>query len=87
MVLGLATGLALVDADLGILGEPAARFEECERQIRAEYAFVPDAVYAQKRAEVMARFARRDPLFWSAPMRERYEAQARLNLARYRAEG
>lgn len=77
----------LVDADLGILGEPAARFDEFERQIRAEYAFVPETVYEQKRAEVMARFARRDCLFRSAPMRERYEAQARANLARYCAEG
>ena len=79
--------LLLVDVDLAILGAPAPRFAEYERQVRAEYAYVPDALFAQARAQIMGQFARRDPLFQSAPMRARFEAQARLNLARYLAEG
>lgn len=82
-----ADALLLVDVDLAILGAPATRFAEYERQVRAEYAFVPEALFALKRAQVMREFALRDPLYRTPAMRERLEAQARANLARYLADG
>jgi len=47
----------LVDVDLSILGQPKARFDEYERQIRAEYGWVPEKIFGTKRAEILQRFA------------------------------
>jgi predicted metal-dependent HD superfamily phosphohydrolase len=70
----------LVDIDLSILGAPAARFAEYERQIRAEYAHVPPDVFELRRREILGRFLARDPLYLSASIRAKLEAQARINL-------
>lgn len=70
----------LVDIDLAILGAAPARFAEYESQIRAEYAFVPAAVFAQKRAAVLAGFQSRAQIYATAAMRERFEQAARSNL-------
>jgi predicted metal-dependent HD superfamily phosphohydrolase len=71
----------LVDIDLAILGTPPARFREYERQIRAEYAHVPDDVFAHKRREILEDFLRRPALFATPAGRARYEVQARINLS------
>jgi predicted metal-dependent HD superfamily phosphohydrolase len=71
----------LVDADLAILGAAPPRFREYERQIRAEYAHVPDDVFAHKRREILEDFLRRPALFATPAGRTRYEAQARINLS------
>jgi predicted metal-dependent HD superfamily phosphohydrolase len=70
----------LVDIDLSILGAPAARFAEYERQIRVEYAHVPPEVFEPRRREILGRFLARDPLYLTASVRDRLEAQAHLNL-------
>jgi predicted metal-dependent HD superfamily phosphohydrolase len=70
----------LVDIDLSILGAPAARFGEYERQIRIEYAHVPPEVFERRRREILGGFLARDPLYLTASVRARREAQARLNL-------
>lgn len=70
----------LVDIDLAILGAPPARFAEYEAQIRAEYAHVPPAVFEPRRRCILTRFLAREPLYQTPGMRERCEAQARLNL-------
>jgi predicted metal-dependent HD superfamily phosphohydrolase len=70
----------LVDIDLSILGAPAARFAEYERQIRIEYAHVPPEVFERRRREILGGFLARDPLYLTASVRARLEAQARLNL-------
>lgn len=70
----------LVDVDLSILGQPEERFWEYEGQIRQEYAWVPDAVFAAKRAEILERFLKRDRIYatdWFFRLRE---LQARSNL-------
>src|SRR5688572_13475142 len=46
----------LVDVDLSILGKDETRFFEYEEQIRQEYAWVPEPVFASKRAEILKRF-------------------------------
>lgn len=72
----------LVDADLAILGAARERFEEYERQIREEYAFVPEARYRQGRARILREFADRPYIYATETFRDRYEAAARRNLAR-----
>ena len=71
----------LLDVDLAILGAPPARFQEYERQIRAEYAHVPEQVFAQKRRQILEDFLRRPALFVTPAFNARYERQARHNLA------
>jgi predicted metal-dependent HD superfamily phosphohydrolase len=71
----------VVDIDLSILGRDEERFREYEDQIRREYAWVPLDVYAVKRAEILQRFLGRERLFSSDWFFERYETQARRNLA------
>ena len=72
----------LVDIDLAILGAAPARFDEYERQIRDEYGFVADATFREKRAEVLRGFVDRPALFSTLAFFDRFEHQARENLAR-----
>ena len=67
----------IIDIDLAIFAQPMERVREYERQIRAEYAWVPEAVYAEKRAEILAAFLCRPQLYLTAWARERFEARAR----------
>jgi predicted metal-dependent HD superfamily phosphohydrolase len=75
----------LVDIDLAILGAAPERFTQYEQQVRDEYAWVPGFLYRRKRREVMRGFAQRTPLYQTAAVRARLEAQARVNLMRYMA--
>ena len=72
----------LVDIDLSILGAPPARFDEYERQVRAEYGWVPEFLYRRKRREILEAFVARAAIYATAPMQARLEAAARANLAR-----
>ena len=71
----------LVDVDLSILGRPEKRFFEYERQIRQEYAGVPEAEFASKRSEILERFLCRDRIYVTEWFGEKYERRARRNLA------
>jgi predicted metal-dependent HD superfamily phosphohydrolase len=70
----------LVDIDLWILGAPQARFEEYERQVRKEYAHVPDEAFRLGRLAILQQFQARPRLFNTEPFFTRYEPQARSNL-------
>jgi predicted metal-dependent HD superfamily phosphohydrolase len=70
----------MVDVDLSILGQPGTRFWEYEAQIREEYAWVPTQIFAEKRSEVLGQFLGRQFLYATDWFRQRYEAQARINL-------
>lgn len=72
----------LVDIDLSILGAAPARFDEYERQVRAEYAFVPDDAFRHGRAAVLAGFVARERIFSTPHFQHRLEDQARANLQR-----
>ena len=72
----------LVDVDLSILGAPQARFEEYERQVREEYRWVPGPIYRHKRRQVLQSFLERPTIYNTQRFIERYEAQARRNLAK-----
>lgn len=70
----------LVDIDLAILAAPEARFAEYQQQIRQEYAFVPEAQFQQKRAEVLAGFLQRERIYQTDYFYQRLEGWARVNL-------
>jgi predicted metal-dependent HD superfamily phosphohydrolase len=72
----------LCDIDLSILGRTPEVFDEFERRIRQEYAWVPEPVYRGARAEILAGFLRRRSIFQTDFFRDRYEAPARANLTR-----
>ena len=72
----------LVDVDLAILGSPAERFDEYERQVRQEYSWVPGFLFKRKRREILEEFLRRPALYNTEHFRSRYDAAARANLTR-----
>jgi predicted metal-dependent HD superfamily phosphohydrolase len=72
----------LVDVDLSILGERAERFDEYERQIRAEYSAVPLPRFRAARCRVLTEFLERPSIFSTSTFVAAYETQARRNLAR-----
>jgi predicted metal-dependent HD superfamily phosphohydrolase len=70
----------LVDVDLSILGKPEERFWEYEAQIRREYGWVPEAMFATKRAEILERFLARQRIYSTKQFYDRYEREARANI-------
>jgi predicted metal-dependent HD superfamily phosphohydrolase len=72
----------LVDSDLSILAAAPARFAEYEAQIRAEYAFVPDALFRKKRQTVLQNFANRAQIYNTYYGQQHFEAAAKANLQR-----
>ena len=72
----------LVDVDLAILGAPVERFDEYERQVRDEYAWVPDVLFRRKRREILEAFLVRPYLYSTEHFRASLESAARANLAR-----
>ena len=72
----------LVDIDLAILGAAPGRFDDYERQVREEYAALPEALFRSRRQAILEGFLRRPTLFSTAFFRERLEVPARANLQR-----
>ncbi len=70
----------VVDIDLSILGRPPDVFETYEDNVRFEYQWVPEAVYRQKRAQILDAFLARQSIYQTTYFKRRYEAQARANL-------
>lgn len=73
------------DVDLSMLGRPPKEYAQYATAVRKEYADIPDAVFSEARARILAVFldmASRDELFTSNWFRERsYNRQASENLA------
>ncbi len=72
----------LVDIDLSILGAQRTRFDEYERQIREEYAFVPGFLFRRKRREILRGFLERPTIYSTPHFHDALEARARDNLRR-----
>ena len=70
----------LVDADLSILGQAVERYWEYEAEIRKEYEWVPEAVFAAKRAEILEGFLARERIYKTEEFFGRLEERARVNL-------
>lgn len=78
-----STALAqLLDADLAIFAAPPHRYDEYAAAVREEYAHVPDAVFAQARADILSGYLGRPRVYRTGTAREAWEARARQNLAR-----
>lgn len=73
---------ALIDVDLSIFAAAPARFDEYEQQVRAEYVFVPEAVFRRERSRILQEFLQRERLYSTPYFREYHEPQARANLQR-----
>jgi predicted metal-dependent HD superfamily phosphohydrolase len=68
----------LIDADLAVLGESEAAYSNYVKQIRQEYAWVPEASYRTGRRQVLEGFLRRPRIFhWLSHL----EASAHRNIA------
>ncbi len=72
----------LVDVDLSILGADAETFAAYEREVRQEYAWVPEPAFRAGRAAVLRSFLSRTTIFSTPGFRDRLEGPARANLAR-----
>jgi predicted metal-dependent HD superfamily phosphohydrolase len=69
------------DADLSILGAPEESYEMYFKQIRKEYAIYPGLVYWPGRKKVLQHFLTMQRIFKTDYFFEKYETQARKNLA------
>lgn len=72
---------ALLDADLAILGSPAEDYDAYASAVRQEYSAVPDDAWRTGRSRVLHSLLDRDRLYLTPAGRDRWEAQARRNLA------
>jgi predicted metal-dependent HD superfamily phosphohydrolase len=72
----------VVDIDLSILGVDEPAYEEFEVNVRQEYKWVPSILFRRKRAEILESFLARPQIYTTDLFRDRYEARARINLAR-----
>jgi predicted metal-dependent HD superfamily phosphohydrolase len=70
----------LLDADLAILGAVEDRYARYARDIRAEYAWVPEADYRTGRARVLQHFLALPRIYFTDVMFEEGEERARANL-------
>jgi len=71
----------LVDIDLAILGSSPKRFAEYEKQVRAEYSYVPGFIYRRKRKQILQSLLNRRPIYQTPDLKLRFELQARRNLS------
>jgi predicted metal-dependent HD superfamily phosphohydrolase len=75
-------GVALADADLGILGADPRRYWRYVADVRSEYRHVPDEAWGAGRSAVLRTFLDRDRIYRTDDDAHRaLEAAARTNLA------
>jgi predicted metal-dependent HD superfamily phosphohydrolase len=72
----------MVDIDLAILGAEPSRFDEYERQIRAEYAHLADGEFRAGRRRLLERLAGRPTIYCTGHFQQELEQRARQNLQR-----
>ncbi|MDV3128592.1 hypothetical protein M1247_27050 [Mycobacterium sp. 21AC1] len=70
----------LSDADLSVLGSVPARYQQYAAAVREEYGAVPDDVFRPARARLLSALLD-GPIFHTGPGLDRWEAQARVNIA------
>lgn len=73
-----------LDMDLSILGSESSVYHQYADAIRREYAHVCDADYRKGRHAVLKKFLQRPRLYFSDYFYERFETQARTNVANER---
>jgi len=71
-----------LDMDLSILGAAPDAFDAYERAVRREYDWVEEPMWRAGRGAVLKDFLARPRIFHTEEFRQRFEPQARLNMAR-----
>jgi predicted metal-dependent HD superfamily phosphohydrolase len=72
----------LVDIDLSIIGQSEKRFAWYERRIREEFSWVPEEDFRMGRANILASFDARSPLYYNWHFQNKFERRAHRNLKR-----
>jgi predicted metal-dependent HD superfamily phosphohydrolase len=75
-------GMLIRDIDLSIMGFPWEIYCQTEPKIRKEYHWVPEDVFKIHRASFLEDFLKRERIFLTSCFYEKFEKQARENLAR-----
>lgn len=73
-------GAILADADLSILGTPLGRYQVYARDVRLDYAHVPDPLFAAGRLVVLESLLARDRLFHTSQGRRLWQDAADTNV-------
>lgn len=76
-----ADAALIADIDLAILGSAPERYLRYTSEIRSEYSYLDDATFCAGRGAFVEAMLTRPILFHTAVLRERFETQARANLA------
>lgn len=71
-----------LDLDLSVLGASSDAFDAYEAGVRREYGWVDEAAWRAGRAAVLKKFLDRPAIFQTEIFRQRYEQDARENIAR-----
>ncbi|WP_095204500.1 HD domain-containing protein [Mesorhizobium carmichaelinearum] len=71
-----------LDMDLSILGAAPDAFDAYEHAVRREYEWVAEPMWRAGRGAVLKDFLARPHIFHTEEFRQRFEPQARLNMAR-----
>ena len=71
-----------LDMDLSILGAAPDAFDAYERAVRREYAWVEEPMWRAGRGTILKSFLARENIFHTDEFRQRFEPQARQNIAR-----
>lgn len=71
----------LLDADLSILGKDLTEYLDYTRNIRREYSIYPDLLYKPGRKKVLRHFLELERIFKTNEFQEKYELQAKQNIA------
>jgi predicted metal-dependent HD superfamily phosphohydrolase len=74
--------LALFDIDLAILGAEPVRYARFERDVRAEYSWMPEGIFRGRRAKLLRSLGGRPAIYRTPFMHERLEARARNSIER-----
>lgn len=74
-------GKTFLDLDLSILGANEEIYQNYAQAIRREYSHVWNFLYRRGRKKVLENFLRRETIYFTESLRERFEQPARLNLA------
>ncbi|QIA23855.1 hypothetical protein [Mesorhizobium sp. AA22] len=71
-----------LDMDLAILGATPDAFDAYEQAVRREYGWVEEPMWRAGRSAVLKSFLARPHIFHTEEFRQRFEVQARQNMAR-----
>jgi len=71
----------LTDADLAIFGQNSYDYQQYTENVRKEYSIYPDFVYMPGRKKVLQHFLQMERVYKTDYFFDKYEKQARVNLA------